>query len=67
MLFINTASGIALLGVALNHLGASFTNLNSSHNNYGAMLSVSIVLAFYMIPTDATKQANDERANTTLT
>ncbi len=62
MLSVNIASGIALLGIALLHATASFTNLNSRHNFYGVMLTTCILLALYLIPT-ASQHTSHERAD----
>jgi O-antigen ligase len=48
MFKINTQTAIALTGIALLHITASVTNLNSRHNNYGVMLALCIMLAFYL-------------------
>jgi O-antigen ligase len=62
-LSINTASGIALLGIALHHATASFTNLNSRHNYYGVMLTTCILLALYLIPTSSQRTSHEPADN----
>jgi O-antigen ligase len=48
MFKINTQTAIALTGIALLHITASVTNLNSRHNNYGVMLALCMIIAFYL-------------------
>lgn len=57
---IQIVTGIAMMGIGLMHFSASFTNLNTSHNNYGVMLSISIFLAIYLIPAALNKIADHE-------
>jgi hypothetical protein len=60
LLRLHMVTGVAILGIGLMHLSASFSNLNTSHNNYGVMLSISIFLAFYLIPAALNKIADHE-------
>lgn len=59
LLHVNTASGIAMMGIALHHATASLTNLNSRHNYYGVMLTICILLAIYLIPTSSKQVSHD--------
>jgi O-antigen ligase len=60
LLRLHMVTGVAILGIGLMHLSASFSNLNTSHNNYGVMLSISIFLAFYLIPAALNKRSEYE-------